>query len=106
MGHFEDNLALINGPVSTFVVLVIPVHRDLWYSGSRHVKVALRAGQSFRAAGLPPGDYVVTAVNSLDPLIMNGEVDPELLESLSARGTRVSLAERDRRTIDLRLIRR
>jgi hypothetical protein len=33
-------------------------------------------------------------------------VDPDLLDMLTARGTRISVRARDRRTIDPRLIRR
>jgi protocatechuate 3,4-dioxygenase beta subunit len=97
-----------DAPVATFAVVVIPAHRDLWYAGSRHLKIVRStAGATFRAAGLPPGDYLVAAVSRFDPFSLSGQmIDPALLEELSAGATRVTLVERERRTVDLRLIRR
>ena len=94
--------------VASFAVLVFPAHRDLWYAGSRHLKIVRStAGASFRATGLPPGDYLVAAVSRFDVFSLNAQrIDSALLEEVSARATPVTLVERDRRTIDLRLIRR
>jgi hypothetical protein len=95
-------------PVVSFSVVVIPAHRDLWYRGSRHLKIVRStAGATFRAPGLPPGDYLVAAINRFDFFSLGGQtIDPALLEELAARATRVTLVERERRTLDLRLIRR
>jgi hypothetical protein len=94
--------------VATFTVVVIPAHRDLWYAGSRHLKIVRSpAGASFRATGLPPGDYLVAAVSRFDVFSPGGQmIDPALLEELSARATRVTVVERERRMLDLQLIRR
>jgi hypothetical protein len=95
-----------DAPAAAWVV-VFPADRDLWFAGSRHLKAA-RSGNdgSFRVAGLPPGSYFVTAVNRFD-VMLGGELnEPEVLEELSARAQRVTLVERDRRTMSLRMIRR
>ena len=94
--------------VQTVWVVVMPVFRDLRFSGSRHLKIA-RSGAdgTFRIAGLPPGDYVAAAVHQLDESTTRGRIDEEVLEGLAAapRAARVSLRERERRTLSLSLIR-
>ena len=95
-------------PATVFSVIVFPTDRDLWFTGSRHVKTGRsEADGSFRVAGLSPGSYFVAAVNRFSSLpLAQGPTDPEVLEQLSARAQRVTLAGRDRRTMNLRLIRR
>jgi hypothetical protein len=55
-------------PVADLVVLAFSVDRRLWFSGSRRVDVARTAANgSFRIGGLPPGDYYLAAMVSLNP---------------------------------------
>jgi hypothetical protein len=63
---------------------------------------------AFRVAGLPPGDYWVAAIDRLDGLPGGASAPPEadLLEPLSSRGTRVTIAEGQLQDVTLRLIRR
>jgi hypothetical protein len=91
---------------AAYTVAVFPADRTLWFSRSRYIKTGRsQADASFRVTGLPPGDYVVAAVNRLE--FGQGELaDVEMLEQLAARGQRVTVAERDRKTLSLRLIRR
>jgi protocatechuate 3,4-dioxygenase beta subunit len=92
--------------VAVFTVVAIPAYPELRYPGSRHVKTARSSPDGrFRVTGLPPGDYFVLAVNRLDSVTAETS-DPAVLEELADRGQRVTLAERERRTLDLRLIRR
>jgi hypothetical protein len=49
---------------------------------------------------LPPGDYLVAAIP--DELV-NAWQDPKVLESLSRSATRISLAENEKRTVDLKV---
>jgi hypothetical protein len=91
-------------------VVTIPVYRDLWYEGSPRLKAARSAPDgSFRVTGLPPGDYVVAAVNRFDSMPYGGRselTDTAVLEDLSARGERVSLTRHERRPLELPLIQR
>jgi hypothetical protein len=93
--------------VSTFSVIVFSTQSDLWYPGSRHSKSGQSRDGVFRIAGLPPGQYYVAAVSRTDRAAALGSLnDPELFEQLSARAQRVTLSERDRRALNLRLNRR
>ena len=98
-------------PLTSFAVVAFSTQRDLWYPGSRHSKIDLSRDGSFRIAGLPPGQYLVTALNRADPAAsLAGLNDPDLFEQLSERAQRVTLAEavhepvppREHRTVDRR----
>jgi protocatechuate 3,4-dioxygenase beta subunit len=96
-------------PASGYWVVLFPTSRDLWYARSPHVKAEPSAmGGPFRVTGLAPGEYFVVAVDRVEPPSpLGGELtDPEVLEQLAQRAERVTLAERDRRRVNLRLIRR
>jgi len=113
-GRVTDDRA---APVRDYAVLVFPTFRDRWFAGSRWVKGLRAASLSgpFVVTGLPPGDYWVAAI---DPLGSAGPMrgmsgtralplaDPDLLESLSSRATRVTLGEGQSQDVALRLIRR
>jgi hypothetical protein len=76
-----------------------------WAVGSRYVRTVRTDGQgAFRISGLPPGErYLAVAVDFLE----DGEAtDPDFLEQLRTRAARFSLAETERRSLDLRLIQR
>jgi hypothetical protein len=101
-------MAAPNRPGVAYRVVVIPAARDQRFPDSPFLKtVGAYDDGTFRVTGIPPGDYVVVAVNRLDSGALGGELnDPELLEALAARGQRVTLGERERRTLELTLIRR
>jgi hypothetical protein len=93
---------------AAFLMVVLPASNALRYRDSRFVKQAmkLRDGR-FEAAGLPPGEYIAVATNatdggglSLDPN------DPDLSALLVSRGTRLTVLERERASVKLRLLRR
>jgi hypothetical protein len=93
--------------VSSFGVLAFSTQRELWYPRSRYSRLGLSRDGSFRIAGLPPGQYFVVAVNRADQAgAFGGPIDPELFEQLSERAQRVTLSERERLTLTLRLSRR
>ncbi len=101
-GRVED----AGAPVSSYSVLVMPTNREWWHPRSRHMKVGRPAADGAFALGdLPPGDYFVAAVNRLDA---GGPdlYDLEAFGDLASRGVRVSVGPRERRTVELRLIRR
>jgi hypothetical protein len=96
-------------PVAAYRAVVFPTSRDLWYARSPHVKARQSTQDgSFRVTGLAPGEYFVVAVNRVEAINpFGGELtDPEVLEQFAQRAERVTLSERDRRTVNLRLIRR
>jgi protocatechuate 3,4-dioxygenase beta subunit len=92
--------------VRDYAVLVFPTFRDQWFAGSRWVK-SLRARSvsvPFVVTGLPPGDYWVAAIDPPD--LGNPIADPDLLESVSSRATRITLGEGQTQDVSLHLIRR
>jgi hypothetical protein len=94
------------GAVPVYSVVVVPADPELWYSRSRQLKIARSGpGGDFRVTGLPPGDYFAAAVNRLQFGSVE-MIDPELLDQVVVAGRRVTVSERARRTLDLRLIRR
>jgi hypothetical protein len=104
-GHVTD---AASAPVGRYSVVIFPTDRSKWTLGFRVVTV-VPPGQdgSFEATSLTPGEYWVAAIEPLDFLPPVGEwFKPEMLEQLSFRATRVTLAERQRVLTVLRLIRR
>jgi hypothetical protein len=95
-------------PLSSFAVVVIPAPEDLRFQGSRYSgRTKQGADGSLRIAGLPPGDYLIAAVRRIETSInVVASSDADLLAFVAARGSRVTLAERERRTIDLTLLAR
>jgi hypothetical protein len=95
-------------PVSDYAVYVFPVDRDKWFTGSRWLKLVRSATDgTFRATSLPPGEYLLAAVDRVDLSANGGElVDADLLDSLASRATRATLGEGQSHTVTLRMIRR
>jgi hypothetical protein len=91
-----------------YSVLVFPVFRDLWAPHSQRMKfVRSRGDGSFRMTGLPPGDYLVAAVNRIDGTPDGGEwQSPDVLQQLAPFTERVSLREAESRSVALPLIQR
>lgn len=107
-----DDGATIDGRVSDeiaavvpFPVLVYSASPDLRYPGSRFTRTTrTHANGTFRVTGLPPGDYFVAAIPT-DPLQPRVDEDPEALERLAERATKVTLSERERRTLTVPVVR-
>jgi hypothetical protein len=104
-GHVTDASST---PVGNYSVWIFPTDRSKWTISSRLVRTVPPAQDgSFEAASLPPGEYWVAAIAPSDFPVRYGEwVKPEMLEELSFRATRVTLAERQRVLTVLRLIRK
>jgi hypothetical protein len=86
-------------------VVIFAEDSTKWTVGSRYVRTVRTDAQgAFRLTGLPPGErYLAVAVDFLD----DGEAtDPEFLEQMRTRGAGFSLADAERRSLDLRLIQR
>jgi hypothetical protein len=82
-------------------VVVFPENRSLWGLASRFIRVARpdRKGR-YVIAGLPASTYRVALLDE----VANGQwEDPQFLESLLKRSTRVELAEGATQTVTLTL---
>lgn len=92
-----------NEPVRQYVVIVLPTAGELRYGGSRYIRTARPDERAeFEAGMLPPGDYVVAAVDALDDTAVH---DPDVVRRLLEAGRRVSLERSERLSADLPLIR-
>ena len=111
--QYSDDVSRISGTVhnaqgateSSASVVVFPADRQRWTGyGSRFPRRARSTGVSaigtFAFAALPPGDYFVAAIP--DALLDTWQ-DPKVLDALSRSATRVSLAENEKRTVDLKV---
>jgi hypothetical protein len=85
--------------VKDYVLVAFAQDSKLWGGQSRFVRTA-RPNQEgmFTVKGLPPGQYLAVAVDSLE----NGtQSDPAVLERLKPKGKAFSLAEGQSLTLDL-----
>jgi hypothetical protein len=99
--------ATISGRVagaSDASVVVFPVRRLLRVSGSRYLRTtSLDSDGRFSLNSFPPGDYYAIAVDAPDGETIGRWENPEALETLVPQAQRVTLGERESRTLDLRL---
>ena len=104
-GHVTD---ATSAPVSNYTVVVFPTDRTKWSVTPRLLRLARPAEDgSFEVSSLPPGEYWVAATDPVDGADVSGDwLKAETLERLSFRATRVTLTERQRVMIVMRLIRR
>jgi hypothetical protein len=94
--------------VSEYTVVVFPTDRTKWFTHSRYLKFARPAqDDTFEVWGLPPAEYYVAAVESIDATAGAGEwQDPAVLEKLAEDAKRFKVAEGDALDLTLRLVRR
>jgi hypothetical protein len=86
---------------SDYSVMVFPADRSLWtWQSRRIVSVRPTTEGRFLFRGLPPGEYFLTAVFDLEP---NEQFDSKILDELVRASIRMTLAEGERRTQDIRL---
>jgi len=104
-GHVTD---ATSAPVSNYTVVVFPTDRTKWSVTPRLLRLARPAEDgSFEVSSLPPGEYWVAATDPVNGADVSGDwLKAETLERLSFRATRVTLTERQRVMIVMRLIRR
>jgi hypothetical protein len=93
-------------PDSSAVVVVFPADRQRWTSPAspfprRTRSTVVSASGTFAFMSLPPGDYLVTAIPER---LLDTWQDPRILESLSRSATRISLAENEKRSVDLKVV--
>ena len=107
--HLTQKAAEISGTVqsskgaatSDYVVLLFPPESERWEWPSRFVHVA-RPDQTgrFTISGVPEATYLAVALEYVEP---GEEGNPEFLEKLKPLGTRVSVAEGEKKTLTLKL---
>jgi hypothetical protein len=88
-------------PAPGFPIIVFSTDRSYWMDASRRVLQARPASDgNYRLAGLPAGEYFVAAVTDIDP----GQLyDPAFLELLSASSFKITIADGEKKTQDLKL---
>jgi len=73
-----------------------------WGMPTRHVSAARPDVSNVYKINLPAGDYFITALSDIEPGEWN---DPDVLASLRDRATRVTIADGERTTMDLKVSR-
>jgi hypothetical protein len=88
-------------PVSDRTIVLFPSDRNLWLPQSRRIHVT-QPGQDgrYRIRGLPPGEYLVAAVDAPEA---GQQFDPAFLAQLVPVSTPVTLAAGQPRTMDIRV---
>ena len=87
--------------VTDYTVVVFPADTERWTAYYRYVRgVQPRHDGTYRVEGLPPGDYLAIAVESI---LQHAWHDAKVLERLWSRATSFHLDEGERKTLDLRL---
>jgi protocatechuate 3,4-dioxygenase beta subunit len=105
---FTDRIASLSGlvrdragtPVEGATIIAFPQDDALWQPQSRHIVTARtsRTG-AYRIAALPAGDYFVVAVDDVE----QGEwFDPAFLEQVRGGAVRLTVADGEQRTQDLK----
>ena len=90
-----------NLPADDYVVVAFSSDNRRWGFQTRYVRSARPdQGGKFLLRTLPPDEYLVAAVEFLEP---GEEGDPELLEKLRRHATTVTLGEGESKTVTLKL---
>ena len=106
---FSDRAASIAGklvdasgrPVTRYSIVVFTVDQKLWLPNARRIRSTTPATDgSFNVTGLPAGEYAIAAAENIDPADL---ADPAVLSQLLASAYKVTLAEGERKTQDLRV---
>ena len=90
-------------PALEYFIVVFSVDRSFWAPQSRRIRSA-RPGNtgSYRIAGLPPGEYHVCAMTDLEPNLL---YTAGYLEPLVAASIKLTLADGEKKTQDLKIAR-
>ena len=88
-------------PTSDYFVIVFAAERGFWGPSARRSASARPASTGrYVVRNLPPGDYLVAAVTDVEP---NEWFDPAFLERLVPAATRITIAESEKKTLDLKI---
>jgi len=106
---FTDQPSELSGAVldgagrvtSSFPIVVFSTDRAYWTLGSRRVQTARPSSDGrFKVTGLPAGEYFVCAVTAVD---RTEAYDPAFLEQLVPVAFKITIADGEKKTQDLRL---
>ena len=88
-------------PTSDYFIIVFAADKKFWTPASRRTVMA-RPGTTGRymLRNLPPGEYCVAAVTDVE---LNAWFDPAFLQQLVSASTRVTLAEGEKKPLDLKI---
>ena len=90
-------------PADSASVVVLPADEREGLAAQRYVRVMrLPSGGQLSLRGLPPGRYVIAAFSALEN---GGEWDPRVRAQVSEAGDRLTLAEGQKLTLSLRVVR-
>ena len=88
-------------PAPEYWVVAFTTDRTFWTPGSRRVRTMKPDAEGkFKIVGLPPGDYYMVALTDLDQADMS---DTTFLEQLAAASYKITLADGQKKTQDLKL---
>jgi hypothetical protein len=88
-------------PATEYFVVALPTDHALWLANARRVRSTRPATDGhFAFADLPPGSYVLAAVDDLEPSDLS---DPKILETIAGAGVQLTLGEGEKKRQDLRL---
>jgi hypothetical protein len=88
-------------PATEYFIVAFPAERALWHPASRRLVSTRPATDGrFSIPDLPPGEYLVVALNDLDP---DRWRTPSFLDELVPGGVRVTIREGQRTTQDLKI---
>jgi protocatechuate 3,4-dioxygenase beta subunit len=87
--------------VKDYSIVVFPQDRDKWTPNSRYMRTT-RPDQDgrYKVNGMPPGEYLVIALDYLDANEWN---DPEFLDRVRSKATSFSVNEGETKSVDLRI---
>jgi hypothetical protein len=106
---FTDRVTELNGtiqdangqPAPEYHVVVFARDKTYWLPQSRRIRsVRPAADGKYVMPGIPPGEYLITAVTDMEP---GEQFDPAFLELLSRSAIALTIAEGEKKTQDLRL---
>jgi len=90
-------------PASDYSVVVFPASSALWGVAVRRIKSTRPANDgTFAVRDLPAGDYLIAALDDLDPADLN---DPRFFQQLVPAALKLTLLDGERKTQDLVLAR-
>jgi hypothetical protein len=102
-GEISGTLSDATGkPTSDFSVIVFSTNKAFWIPRSRRLKQPVRAGTDgkFKVTGLAAGDYYLAALTDFEPADVT---NPVFLEQLQVSAIKVTLADGEKKTQDVKL---
>ena len=88
-------------PTPNFPIVAFSTNRALWFANSRRVQQArVLSDGRFTITGLPAGEYYIAALTDLN---LNELYDPAFLDAIVSASLKVTIADGEKKTQDLKL---